>query len=182
MFFKKAIITTNDIVTLIEYHPYWLVYKMIKNPSFDKNSKAMLEVKQGNMQYINDLHKHLAPLLGTNFAICIVPSHKQSDTNRNSPLSILAKKLVKSNNLIDATDSLVRVKSIDKLSNGGCRDIDIHLNSINVVNVELFKGKQVLIIDDITTTGNSLNACKELLLRKGAVEVAMLAIAKTVNY
>lgn len=42
-------------------------------------------------------------------------------------------------------------------------------------------GEIVLLMDDITTTGNSLYACKDILLENGAETVEMFALGKTVR-
>ena len=41
------------------------------------------------------------------------------------------------------------------------------------------KGETIFLFDDITTTGCSLLACKELLLDAGAAQVAMIALGQT---
>ena len=41
-------------------------------------------------------------------------------------------------------------------------------------------GEIVLLMDDITTTGNSLYACKKILMDRGAETVEMFALGKTV--
>ena len=182
-FFKDENIDCNEIISLLKYHPYRVntIYGIKNNPFFDKTSGYMLDLKKGDPKMIKDLHKNLKSVLGTGFAISIVPSHIEKSCNDNSPLSIVAKKLVKSNNLIDATNCLIRTKKIDKLSNGGNRSCSVHYNSICVKYPSIISNKSVLLLDDITTTGNSLNACKQLLLEAGASEVCMLAVAKTVN-
>ena len=37
----------------------------------------------------------------------------------------------------------------------------------------------VLLLDDVTTTGNSLIACRDILLKNGADDVIMFALGKT---
>ena len=37
-----------------------------------------------------------------------------------------------------------------------------------------------LLVDDVTTSGASLEACKEILLESGATRVAMLALGQAV--
>ena len=39
--------------------------------------------------------------------------------------------------------------------------------------------KHILLVDDISTSGNSLLACKELLMENGAERVAMFALGKS---
>ena len=38
----------------------------------------------------------------------------------------------------------------------------------------------VLLMDDVTTTGNSLYVCKEILLNRGAANVEMFALGKAI--
>ena len=94
-----------------------------------------------------------------------MPSHEAGRDNSNSPTARLAKGLVKSNNLIDATNCIQRFRTIQKLAKGGDRNLEVHVNSVHIVNPELIKGKTVLLLDDVMTTGNSLRACRKLLLR-----------------
>jgi len=48
-----------------------------------------------------------------------------------------------------------------------------------VADETVVKGRQVLLLDDVTTTGTSLKAGKYLIERAGAEMVALLALAKT---
>ncbi len=42
-------------------------------------------------------------------------------------------------------------------------------------------GKRILIIDDVFTTGTTVNECAKVLLQAGALEVAVLALARSVE-
>lgn len=42
------------------------------------------------------------------------------------------------------------------------------------------KGDIVLLMDDVTTTGNSLYACRDILLARGAGKVEMFALGKAI--
>ena len=44
------------------------------------------------------------------------------------------------------------------------------------------KGKRIILIDDVCTTGSTLSACAEILLKAGAKDVAAAVFAKTKNY
>ena len=64
----------------------------------------------------------------------------------------------------------------------GKRNIETHLKSIRVTDSEdLSGGKIVCIMDDIWTSGCTLNACTELVKQKGAEQVYTLTIGKTVS-
>ena len=165
------------------YHSYWKweCGEKVRNSKFDNFSSIILDFKKGYAPVIEEFRKSVAKELGSDFPVCVVPSHMASVDNSMSPTARLAKGLVKSNNLIDATNCILRVRSIDKLSRGGNRDLAVHLNSVKVVNSDVIKGKTVLLLDDVMTTGNSLGACRQLLLRAGAKNVLCLALAKTVR-
>ena len=79
---------------------------------------------------------------------------------------------------IDASSCLVRVHKIEKLALGGPRSIDVHLDSVVVKNGELIQDELVLLLDDVTKTGNSLMACRKLLLDGGAKAVQCAALGQ----
>ena len=63
----------------------------------------------------------------------------------------------------------------------GNRNINVHLSSIEVRgNKEKFKGKKIILLDDVTTSGNSMIACRKLLEDMG-VEVICISLSKTVE-
>ena len=74
---------------------------------------------------------------------------------------------------------LKRSVEVPKQATGGERKIETHLNSITVT--EDLSGKIVCIMDDIWTTGCTLNACTKLVRDKGAKKVYTLVIGKTVS-
>ncbi len=49
-----------------------------------------------------------------------------------------------------------------------------------VIDKKIVKGKSILLIDDIYTTGSTLNACAEILKRGGAKSVICLTLARAV--
>ena len=67
------------------------------------------------------------------------------------------------NDRMDKVYFLQRKKSIDKLATGGARSYAVHMRSIEAVQDMDIAGDIVLLMDDVTTTGNSLYACKMIL-------------------
>ena len=51
-------------------------------------------------------------------------------------------------------------------------------NVYAIKNTENIRGKAVLLLDDIYTTGSTANECSKMLKDAGASEVTVLAIAK----
>lgn len=144
------------------YHPYRL--NGTSNPLFDKAySGKILDLKEGKTDVLPMFKQILAELINSfdkPVAIVLVPSH---ENNKWSNLSIILAELCNGVDVINKTESLVRNKTIAKLASGGDRSILTHINSINVDNLNL-QNMHVLLIDDISTTGNSLKACKKIIL------------------
>lgn len=180
--YQRIFLNNNDKLNnmrwhLIKYYPYWLPDGTV-NPEFRANGCGrILDLKQNQVSAINYFYQIIDGYLDKGFPICVVPS---SDKEKiRTGVRELAGKL-SANGRIDATNCLVRIYTIPKAATGGPRNKQVHLNSIKVVNTSLIKGKDVLLLDDITTSGSSLYACEELLLNAGANRVVKLALGQTV--
>lgn len=53
-------------------------------------------------------------------------------------------------------------------------------NSFSIKNAALIIGKNILLVDDVMTTGSTINECVRLLLASGAKDVFVATIARTV--
>lgn len=95
-------------------------------------------------------------------------------------MEMLAEMLAKDGNRINKVHYLQREYSIEKLATGGNRDKDVHFNSIITLDEIGVQGDVILLMDDVTTTGNSLYVCKEILLSKGANKVEMFALGRAI--
>lgn len=154
-----------------DYEGYW---------DFTEYSSGIRYLKNGDPSVINDFAEFISDNLDNNFdCILVVPTH---DTCNNSGIKLLAQKIANVKNIIDATSCLIRHKTIDRLSTGGSRNSETHLQSIKILNQEVIQGKDVLLFDDISTTGNSLKACKKLLKDAGVKTVKCFVLGKTIRY
>ena len=61
------------------------------------------------------------------------------------------------------TNFIIRIKTVDKLATGGERDISVQKASLGVNPEMSISGDVVLLVDDVTTSGNSLRACRDIL-------------------
>jgi hypothetical protein len=174
LIFQNASSNQANIVTLAFYHPR----RRGSNPDFDEQSMQILGLKKRNRQVIASYCQIVDPLLGSGFAIAVVPS--RDSARIGSGIRDLAQ-LLAGPGRIDATPCLVRHTTIPKLACGGDRKLEVHLGSIGVARADLIRGREVLLLDDITTTGNSLRACRILLEQNGAALVKCLALAETVS-
>jgi hypothetical protein len=179
MIYTQADLNDVDIVTLDAYHKYWTIFREVRNPHFDGRSSDLLNFKKGEAPVIAKFYNRLnALLIDADFAVCYVPSCTAYKVE--TPVLQLAQMLTGHSKRLDATGCIVRHTTIPKLATGGDRSMSVHLNSLRIENSALIKGKQVLLLDDITTTHNSLRACAQLLVGAGAAKVYCLALGQTV--
>jgi ComF family protein len=55
-------------------------------------------------------------------------------------------------------------------------------SAFRLVNTKSVKGKLILLVDDVITTGNTLNECARVLKRSGASKVLCLVLARAGSY
>jgi hypoxanthine phosphoribosyltransferase len=141
-------------------------------------SSEILSLKNCEPSALKAFADCISSNLGNGFdCLAVVPSHYSGiDT---SGIKLLSKEISRSMKLVDARSCLIRHENIERLSTGGDRSIETHLKSIQVANKELIEGKNVLLLDDISTTGNSLKACKQLLTLAGVKAVKSFVLGKT---
>ena len=55
------------------------------------------------------------------------------------------------------------------------------LGAFRVKKTDILKGKAILLVDDIFTTGATINECARVLMEAGAREVSSLTLARAVD-
>jgi hypothetical protein len=167
-----------EISAFGEYCPYgrhkamggdWTNY-----PTYSGKLLDLKDKRNGGILYFFNI---VEPLIRKDVALVTVPSHDPQKTING--IRELAQRICIDDPRIDATEVLAREKPVEKLALGGNRSADNHLKSITVKSPHLIRGRRVLLIDDIVSTGNSLRACKQLLLSAGARAVHCAALGKT---
>ena len=149
-----------------------------KNQAFDMFSGKILDVKDKKESGIQFFFRQLDEEICRDVTICVVPSHHAGMKNE-SGVAELARRLAQDGR-IDKVDYLLRTETIDKLAYGGSRDIRVQLESIGTNAEMTVTGDVVLIVDDVTTSGASLEACKQILMEHGAKRVATLALGQSI--
>lgn len=193
IFLDPTVDESEEVFSLGDYHPYWLDQAgRVKNPKFDAHSDSILNLKyredltanpqawkvEKKKRAIEHFYRVLAPLLAEGFAVAVVPSSR-TNSNRQG-IRLLAQRIAAAGNRVDATLCLVRHKGITKQATGGAREVENHLRTIRVERAELVAGREVLLLDDVTTSGKSLAACSQLLMEAGAARVKPAVLGRTV--
>ncbi|NHM31286.1 hypothetical protein [Neobacillus terrae] len=168
----------NEVWHLGDYYPYWNYGPegKVKNDKFDDHCNHILNLKKLEKPAINHFFDLVNPILNNDISICVVPSSTAEKTDTG--IKRLARMLA-SNNRIDGTNCLQRHTSIPKATNGGPRNKQNHLDTIQVVSTHLITGRKVLLLDDVATSESSISACEQLLLEYGAKKVVKLVLGYT---
>ena len=113
-------------------------------------------------------------------AIVIVPSSNPERGN-NSGIGRLAQLLAQSGRH-DGTRCLLRLEAVapkHRAGAGGRRSLADDLRTIGTTSLESIRGKPVLLLDDVVTSGDSLRACAEILAGAGVEPVQCVALTRT---
>jgi predicted amidophosphoribosyltransferase len=145
----------------------------------DANSRTMLAFKDGCQKAAASFEKLILDWVLNNIEqhhmVCTIPSSKAGKVNQ---ITKTCKALcAKSPWLIDATDCIKKRKSHASFCKTGMRDAFMLARSLSVTSE--IKGKHILLIDDVTSTGISMYVTEKLLYDQGALSVTCLAIAET---
>jgi hypothetical protein len=168
----------GDISAFGKYLP-WGLHKAQGGDSstYPTHSGRILDLKDRKERGIRFFFDLVEPLVRPDVAVVIVPSHDPSKTV--SGIRELAQRICIDDPRIDATEVLVREKKAEKLAHGGNRAVENHLKTIGVKSPQLIRGRKVLLLDDVVSTGNSLRACRQMLLGAGARAVHCAALGRT---
>jgi len=156
--------------------------------SFDEViRKAVHELKYRNLKAISPcLAELLADYLRSNplpgEALICVPLHPRRLRERGyNQSSLLARKLGRRIALPVIKDCLIRVKQAQPQ----VRAVDVEERWRNVADAfvcrdEQVRGKQIILIDDVCTSGATLETCAAALKSKGAASVWGLTLAREI--
>jgi ComF family protein len=150
--------------------------------------KAVHELKYRNLKAISPcLAELLANYLKSNpipgEVLVSVPLHPRRLRERGyNQSSLLARELGKRIGLPVIEDCLIRVKQ----SRPQVRAVDVEERRRNVADAfacrdEKLEGKQVILIDDVCTSGATLESCAAALKNKGATSAWGLTLAREIH-
>lgn len=162
-------------------HGYIFKYKgYIRNLliNYKFNNKPYLYKTFSNITVNN---KKMMDFIKSYDIITSVPIHKKRFYNRGYNQSeLLSKEICKNLKGINfRTDILFKIKN--NTAQSTLNKIERTLNVKNVYeikNANLIKDKKILLIDDIYTTGNTVNECSRILKENGAKEIGIFTISK----
>lgn len=116
--------------------------------------------------------------MSENYLLTVVPPH--TPVIKESGVMALAKKVSREVfSIIDGTSTIQRTREVPKLSKGGNRSFYRHFSSLILAEPYRLLGQKVIILDDITTSFNSMLACSQLVKMANAKKIIPLALGRT---
>ena len=173
-------VTSDYILYLHDYYP-------VRSEKHDLLSKMILSFKDGNDFAIKQFAVEMCEAMRQRYSdgqldlkntiICIMPAHEASEYSKG--LVEVADHIISYFGMIDGRYLIRRVHAHEKVSKGGNRSIRNQLDSLEINQEYQITGKDIIVLDDITTTGNSISAAIALLKRNHAGRVFAQTIGKT---
>lgn len=166
-----------------------LQYIVRERPSsYDAQSVALLRDNVAWTKWINDLNRgrkwvqkrlfeRFDPMLESDIALAVVPPH---DPFQEAPGIRSLAQLLATGGRSNATGCLVRHTKIRRIAFGGPSTRALHRQTITLSQAHLVEDKNVLLLDDITKSGASLGACREMLYQAGARRVQAVALGRVI--
>lgn len=131
-------------------------------------SKLILNTKEIN-SFINEY----------DIIIPVPISKKRLKERGYNQSELIAKQISKANKIPLQLNVLYKIKNIKPQSQMNKKQRLENIKNVYIVkNVEKIENKKILIIDDVYTTGSTVNECAKVLAEKGARIIGVLTIAK----
>lgn len=149
----------------------------IKDLKRTRTQKILL-AKDGNLKYIKEIFSWVVKEL-TNQSLILIPfpsTNKYKSVRKQLPFSIIKELCKKNKFLIDGSGFLYRKYSLSK----NTRNTDLQYKSLELKNTKKIKNSNILLLDDVTTTGSSLAAGIKKIKSARPKSIKALAIAKKV--
>ena len=177
---------SNIIYYMFDYYKKWWIDTYPNNQFYRDNFFTFISIKKRNyntgrpLNFPESLYKFFSLLNGEWF-ICSVPGHEKTSNVSNGVSDIVNMVYLKSNFTLRNT-IIQRSYNVDKKATSSSKrnnDYRIDMQSLNIEHGFNVEGKSIIVIDDITTSGSTLIACKNILMNAGAKEVVLVALGKT---
>lgn len=177
---ELQIYTNESLENYFDEHIYFFKYdgiirKMILNYKF--KDKSYLYKTFTNFIIKND---KFCEILKSYDIIIPVPISKKRNKQRGYNQSLLiAKELSKKSGIKLEKNCLIKYKDIIEQSKLNKEERQKNIQGVyKLENKEKIKNKRILLIDDIFTTGSTVNECSKTLKQEDIKEVGVLSIAK----
>lgn len=111
--------------------------------------------------------------------IARVPGHL--NTSEKTGLDLFIEKLLKMVEIGDGSSLLMRQSDVQKSTTSLSRNENNHIATISVSDIEQVRNRNFILIDDVRTSGASLDACAQILIKNGAKSVIKMPLVQTIR-
>lgn len=150
----------------------------------DFTKKIIKGLKEGDVlvckrlsDEIIQILKFIKPLIKDHY-LAIVPSHNPQKTSPG--LTYISKQIINTLQLQEGLSFLKRSKFVEKSAITNKRNIQTHIDSLEISEGVSLANKNIILFDDVKTSGASLEACKSVLIKNSAKSVLTMCIAETI--
>lgn len=166
------------------------VYDMIRSVFiYDSFSReAILKLKYAHRSdlrhfFVNYMMRAGLDLFDKSDLIIPVPMYwKRRIRRKYNQATVLAELIAKNTCIPHSAVNLCRIRHTQSQTRKSAKDRQKNIkNAFILKKPEQIKGKSILLIDDVVTTGATVSSCAKLLKKNGAKAVYVLTIAQSIN-
>ena len=183
----RDVYNNNNFWASHTYCRYYHPKRGGNNPSHGLADQELLWFKSGSEWYIKKAAGEYLDVLREfdiegMATLVVVPGHGERTTNANSPVARVAVILagMHPDRYQARIDALIRHTTIQKLSLGGSRSIELHLQSIQLSSEDGIRDRTVIILDDVATSGSSISACRQILTQSNPQKIGAIVLGQTI--
>lgn len=155
-----------------------LTYYSVERHDYSKpETSLILGLKKRKKPPIDYFAKQIEDTLKPGLGLVVVPS--SSADAGDSGISLVVKKLAATGKFVDLTGCLIRHKTLQEKHLLGSRTDKEDRESLRIQNPGLLKGKNIVLVDDVVTSGNSMKNCGQVLLDAGIGNLRFLSMGLT---
>lgn len=163
----------DEFISIFKYEG--LIRKIILDYKFNEKSymyKTFMNFILKNENIFENIKKY--------DTIMPVPISKKRYKERGYNQSyLIAKEIAKHTNLEIMNNCLIKTKNIIEQSKLNRKERKINIQgAYELKNKQLIKNKKILLIDDIYTTGSTVNECSKMLRKAEVQKIGVLTLAK----
>lgn len=116
-------------------------------------------------------------------AVIAVPLHPKRKRERGyNQAELLSKEIAQCFNIPEYSHCIERVVHTPRQSLANAKEKRIHMENVFKVNVNKLNINNLLLVDDIYTTGSTVDACAKVLKKAGVKEVYVSVIASSSSW
>jgi len=152
----------------------------------DAWSERILQVKNANFRELQAFTEFFCSILEEkqDISVMVIPSGEPDKPKERHGISVIAQEIAIRTSNTDATNCIKRVIKFEgtrgRYEGTTLEKIEALSASISIQNPNQWvTGKRVLILDDVITSGHSLQCCKDLLAEYQPAEVFALILGRT---